>query len=310
VRLAVTWTKRTLVYCPSGAYGWDKQYAHLPTVWCLGGALLRIFFAALDEDRFGRIGYVDVDSKDPAIIVKCSPHPVLDLGEPGTFDDAGVNPACFVETESRMLLYYIGWQRNANVRAPYMLFAGVAETYDGQNFRRLSRTPILERTASEPFIRSAMSVIRDNDVFRSWYVSALGWTEINGTPYPEYVVRYAESSDGLVWRAYEQLTCIPLQGDEFGIGRPWVVKDPDKYRMWYSIRSRSEPYRIGYAESKDGLTWGRKDGECTITRSESGWDSAMVCYPCVSDINGQRTMFYNGNQHGLTGFGYATLETP
>jgi hypothetical protein len=34
----------------------------------------------------------------------------------------------------------------------------------------------------------------------------------------------------------------------------------------------------------------------------------MVCYPFVIDAAGKRYLFYNGNRHGATGFGYAILE--
>jgi hypothetical protein len=78
--------------------------------------------------------------------------------------------------------------------------------------------------------------------------------------------------------------------------------------MWYSIRSTTHPYRLGYAESTDGLHWIRKDDEVGIHTSSSGWDSEMICFPCVIDVAGQRYLFYNGNQHGKTGFGYAILE--
>jgi hypothetical protein len=78
--------------------------------------------------------------------------------------------------------------------------------------------------------------------------------------------------------------------------------------MWYSIRSHSRPYRIGYAESGDGLQWERRDDEAGIEASASGWDSEMICYAAVIDVNGRRLMFYNGNRHGATGFGVAELE--
>jgi hypothetical protein len=130
---------------------------------------------------------------------------------------------------------------------------------------------------------------------------------VNGEPYPRYVVRTTESVDGLVWSAGGS-PCIDLAGDEFGIGRPWVVRDPDRFRMWYSIRSHSRPYRIGYAESADGLQWNRRDGRAGIEVSASGWDSEMVCYAAVIDVNGRRLMFYNGNRHGATGFGVAVLD--
>ena len=305
----MNWRKHGLIYCPAGKHGWDRQYAHLPTPWAPPGAQgLRIYFAALDEQRFGRITYVDVDPGDPARILAESPEPVLDLGEPGTFDDSGVNPACMVPMESGYYLYYIGWQRTANPLAPYMLFAGAAATEDGVRFRRLSRSPLLERTNDEPFLRSAVTILRENGTLRCWYVSGRGWTEVNGAPFPEYIIRYAESRDGLRWKAYPDV-CIDLKAGEFGIGRPWIVNDGGLYRLWYSIRSRTEPYRIGYAESHDGLRWERHDELSHIPRSAEGWDSEMICYPAVIDCGGRRLMFYNGNRHGMTGFGYATLES-
>jgi hypothetical protein len=77
------------------------------------------------------------------------------------------------------------------------------------------------------------------------------------------------------------------------------------YRMWYSIRSLTQPYRIGYAESNDGVEWTRRDSGAGIERSSDGWDSAMICYAHVVRVDDRALMFYNGNKHGETGFGYA-----
>ena len=76
--------------------------------------------------------------------------------------------------------------------------------------------------------------------------------------------------------------------------------------MWYSHRGSS--YRIGYAESNDGIRWQRMDGNCTIDVSGFGWDTDMVEYPHVFDHGGARYMLYNGNNYGKTGFGLAVLE--
>jgi len=162
-------------------------------------------------------------------------------------------------------------------------------------------------TDVEPYLRSATSVLPTDHGYRAWYVSATAWTTVNDEPYPRYVVRCADSADGLRWPDRGRL-CIDLDDDEFGIGRPWVIHDTGCYRMWYSIRARSRPYRIGYAESADGVHWERRDHEAGIEASASGWDSEMICYAAVIDVNGRRLMFYNGNRHGATGFGVAELE--
>jgi hypothetical protein len=279
--------------------------AHLPTPELLDERTIRVHFATLDDRKYGRIGHVDVDPRDPTRVLREADEPALDLGLPGTFDDSGVNPACVVTVGGRRMLYYVGWQRVE--RVPYQMYAGLAEE-DGPRFRRTSAAPVLDRTDAEPFLRSATSVLFDGGRYRAWYVSARGWTEVAGKPLPIYVVRLTESADGRRWSDGGPV-CIEHQcDDEFGIGRPWVVRDPDRYRMWYSVRTRSGPYRIGYAESDDGARWTRRDADVGITRSEDGWDSEMVCHAAVLDVNGRRLMFYNGNGHGATGFGVAVLE--
>ena len=77
------------------------------------------------------------------------------------------------------------------------------------------------------------------------------------------------------------------------------------YRMWYSYRGQN--YRIGYAESKDGLRWVRKDKEVGIDLSKDGWDSEMIEYAYVFQHGKHKIMLYNGNGYGLTGIGYAVL---
>jgi hypothetical protein len=81
------------------------------------------------------------------------------------------------------------------------------------------------------------------------------------------------------------------------------VRDADRYRMWFSHRGRS--YRIGYAESGDGIVWQRRDEEAGIDVSPDGWDSEMIEYPCVVDAGSRRLMLYNGNGYGRTGIGLA-----
>ncbi len=301
------WRKLGLVHAPDGDRWWARSHAYLPTAEVRDDDCVRVYFSGLDEDSYGRIGYVDLAWDDPTRVVARSADPVLDLGPPGAFDDSGVSPSCIMEHGEARRLYYFGWQRMH--RVPYLLFAGLAESGDGgESFVRLQGTPVLDRTPDEQFVRSASTIIRDGRGYRMWYVSATGWTEWDGRAMPEYVVRSARSDDGVTWQADSRPSIELADQDEFGFGRPWVVRDPDVYRMWYSIRSRSRPYRIGYAESLDGESWTRRDDMAGIAASASGWDSEMICFPCVVDVGARRLMFYNGNGHGRTGFGVAELE--
>lgn len=302
------WRKRGLIYAPKGDLWWARSHAYVPTAEVIEDQeLIRVYFASWDKDQIGRIGYVDLDIDDPREILSLASEPILDTGDPGTFDDSGVTPSCVIEVNGQKYLYYFGWQRTARVR--YMLFCGLAISDDGgKTFKKYSRVPVLDRTPAEPFLRSATTIIVENNTFRMWYVSALKWINVGGRMYPAYVIRYAESDDGIHWSNNNPI-CIDFEtDDEFGFGRPWVIKDGELYRMWYSIRSKVRPYRIGYAESKDGLNWIRKDDEVGIVASIAGWDSEMICFPCVVDVKDRRYMFYNGNNYGQTGFGHAELE--
>ena len=76
--------------------------------------------------------------------------------------------------------------------------------------------------------------------------------------------------------------------------------------MWYSFRG--EQYRIGYAFSKDGMIWKRKDELAGIDVSPEGWDSEAICYSHVFQYGKKLYMLYNGNVYGKEGLGIAKLE--
>ncbi|HEY0381071.1 MAG TPA: hypothetical protein VGC72_02620 [Candidatus Elarobacter sp.] len=297
------WHKRGHVYVPDGTRPWARKYASFPTVDVVGD-VLRVYFSALDEQNVGRTGYVDLDASDPARILDVSSEPVLGAGEMGTFDDSGANAFSVVTHEGTKYLYYQGWQRTEQI--PYLIFTGLAtDRGTGGGFERYARTPVLDRTDDDPFLRGAPYVIKVAGGFRMWYVSCRRWLRDEHGLHYDVAIRRAVSDDGVRWTADERPCIVPESAGEYAVGRPSVLYEGGTYRMWYSIRSFDEPYRMGYAESADGIAWTRLDGEVGIERSADGWDSAMICYPHVVRVQDRLLMFYNGNQHGATGFGYA-----
>jgi hypothetical protein len=78
--------------------------------------------------------------------------------------------------------------------------------------------------------------------------------------------------------------------------------------MWYCVRGAS--YRIGYAESRDGLDWTRLDDAAGLAPPAAGWDSEMQAYPMALRDGARWVMLYNGNGYGATGFGAATADDP
>lgn len=273
----------------------------------LGDDRIRVYAAFSDEARVGRIGYVDVDARDPLRILGVAEQPALDIGVPGAFDDNGVSPICIVREGDDIHLFYNGWQLGARVR--YFLFLGLATSSDGgETYVRRSQVPILDRADGELFFRTAACVLRDGERWKMWYIGGGRWVDSHGKQVPEYNLRYLESDRFDRWGGPGRVAMDVRGGDEHGFGRPFVIREDDRYVMWYSARTMSKRYRIGYAESPDGVQWTRLDEQAGIDVSDSGWDSEMTAYPCVQKTRFGTYMFYNGNNYGETGFGVAILE--
>ncbi len=305
----MNWIKKGVIFAPDNNFDWMVSHASVPVVEEARPGVLRIYLGTRDKNGQSQVSFIEVDAREPEKVLYIHNQPILPLGRPGTFDDSGIMPSWIVNHENKKYLYYIGW--NVKVSVPYHLAIGLAISDDGgQNFHKISEGPILDRSFDEPFFNTAPCVMVEDGRWRMWYVSCTEWQEFE----PRYHVKYAESSDGISWQKTNRI-CIDYDEMTGAIGRPCVFKQANSYKMLYSYRGvhgyRTDPsqsYRLGYAESLDGLTWSRRDAEAGIERSASGWDSEMMEYCYVFEYEDRTYLFYNGNGFGKTGIGYAVLD--
>jgi hypothetical protein len=304
----VKWKRLGCVWAPDGSIPWAVSHAHIPTPYLLDRERIRVYFAVLDRQKFGRVTFVDVAAEDPSRVLYVHDRTCLDVGSLGAFDDCGAVPSCAIRVGDEVRLYYIGFQRT--FRTPYMLFSGMATSDTrAECFERCSPSPMLDRTADEPYSRGAPFVMTTASGFRMWYWSCTQWTQTDHGVHYNNSIRHATSRDGLRWEV-EPEPCLTPTGQEFSLGRPWVVETAaGQYTMLYSARAHDEKYRIGMAVSDDGVHWTREDHDVGLCRSAQGWDSEMVCYPATLQVQGRTYLFYNGNGHGSTGFGCAVLDS-
>lgn len=306
------WTKLGLVYGPDGTQDWAVTHAMVPTPVRLDDATIRVFVTFLDRVGIGRTGYVDVAATDPTRVLGVSPRPVLDIGQPGTFDENGVLACSVVKvTDMHWRMYYVGFELGTRIR--YRLLTGVADSHDaGASFTRASRTPALERSDAELYFRGGPFCLLQGGRYRLWYVAGSEWLDVDGKPMPVYDVRHVESDDGLSWPARGRVV-MPITGDdEHGFGRPWVLpRAGGGYRMFYSIRRKSlHAYRMGYAESDDGLHWTRQDERMNLDVSPGSFDAHAIMYAAPIEVDGRLYAFYNGDDFGRAGFAVARLDRP
>jgi hypothetical protein len=284
---------------------WMITHAMDPTVDHVEGDIFRFYFCGRNDSNQSLIGYADIDITKPTKIIKTPEKPILDLGSLGAFDDNGVTASCVVNHGNKKYLYYIGWKPRSTTR--FGLMTGLAISEDnGETYKRHSRAPILNLTDREPFsILTAPYVIKDENDWKMWYVSCEGWLHAD---LPTYNIKLATSQDGIHWEQ-DGTVCLDFKDEnETALARPCIQKEYGIYRMWIAYKTKTETYRIGYAESKDGIVWNRMDDLVGISTSESGWDSEMIEYPYVFNHNEKKYMVYNGNGYGENGAGLAVLE--
>lgn len=299
------WLKKGLIYEPPLDASWRDNSALTPTAFLLNEKVIRVYVSLRDKLGIGRIGYVDVDAKNPSEILKISKRPVLDIGRPGMFDDNGVILGDIIRVDGKIYMYYVGFQLVEKVK--FLAYTGLAiSSNNGESFERYSETPILDRSAEALYIRAIHSVLYEDNKFKVWYATGSGWEKINGNDYPQYDISYMESIDGINFAAKgDKIIRNNTQNLEYRIGRPRVYKERGAYIMNFTYGTIDGRYKAGQSLSQDGINWFREDSELGIDLSESGWDSKHLSYPSIIKFQDRTYMFYNGNDMGVHGFGYA-----
>lgn len=306
----ITWKKMGKIFAPSGD-GFFKTHATRPIPYKMAGNVLRLFFTSRDYDDRMIPTYIDVDVNNPSHVLDVQSCPVVNLGQIGMFDDSSVVLNSFLDVSDVTYFYYTGWKRR-RINVPFEFSIGILKwDRTSPSLERLYAGPIISQDRNHPFFAAAPFVIHENDRFRMWYCNGTGWRVVGDTAEPLYTVFYAESRDGITWEPQNK-PVIDYKFEGEVVSAPWVIKIRDKYHMWYSTRgsgSREEKnYTVGYAESPDGINWTRLDDRAGIDKSETGWDSEMVCYPSFFPHGDIVYMFYSGNHVGRGGIGYAIAE--
>lgn len=300
------WNKKGLIYCPNNEHKWEKDTFMTPHALLINDDTIRIYGGVRDEKGVSRIKYIDVSADNPSNIIKISEKPCLEIGNDGTFDDNGIILGDILFVNNEIWMYYVGFQHVQ--KAKFYAFSGLAISKDGgENFIRYSEVPIMDRTNKGKFGRCIHTVLYEDGIFKIYYAVIHDWKIINNIPYPSYNIWYTESKDGKNIKNSDDCLCIDTMGNEYRIGRPKVYRTDDGYEMLYTRDLISKEYLAGYAKSKDGKVWQRMDDELNLLKSNDGWDAQMACYPVKLKYKDKVYLFYNGNDMGRSGVGYAEL---
>ncbi len=295
---------------------WMEEFAQAPST-LIFPKFIRIYFSSRPKpDPSGQYisnsGFIDVDRNNLHKVIKISSQPIIPLGDLGTFDEFGIYPVSVIHHKQEYLAYYGGWTRCDSV--PFNVAIGIAKSDDGEIFHKIGEGPLLSYSIDEPFILSGPKIRRFNNKLYLFYIAGKKWIFSEGKAEPIYKIRLAISDDGIVWqKVNKDIIADKLEPDE-AQASPDVIYLNGIYHMFFcyrygtGYRSKERAYRIGYAWSEDLLNWTRDDSRAGIDVSDEGWDSEMICYPHVFEVDGSINLLYLGSQFGKFGFGLAILE--
>lgn len=314
-----SWNKLGKVFDPTerSTVSWMNEFAQAPCVLKFDD-FVRVYFscrpaADASGQYVSRLAYADLSRNDLREVIRISTTPPLSLGETGAFDEFGTYPTSVIRNKDEVWAYYGGWTRCESV--PFNVAIGLAISEDqGATFRRLGDGPVLSYSVDEPFILSGPKIRRFNDRWYLFYIAGKRWLPNSGKPEPVYSIRMATSADGINWNKHNRdLIENRLEPDECQAS-PDVFFSDGRYHMFFcyryglDYRNSRRGYRIGYAVSDDLVNWNRDDSKAGIGVSREGWDSEMISYPHVFELDGTIYMMYLGNHVGRHGFGLARLE--
>lgn len=294
------WRKLGLIFSPDNGPPWMASHAAVPFARRLSDSIYEVFFSSRDAAGRSNVGRVVLDIERPGKVLQLDSVPLLTPGELGEFDDSGAMLSWITPVNGTSYWYYIGWNLGRTV--PFRNSIGLALERGGSVDRAFAG-PIVDRSRDEPHFTASCCVLNEGALWRMYYLSCVGWLRMGERVTHRYHIKYAESTDGVEWMRNGHIAIDFQDSEEYAISRPSVLPASDGYQMWYSYRGHA--YKIGYAESVNGVDWQRMDAQSGIDVSATGWDSEMICYPHVVIHDDHELMFYNGNGYGASGFGLA-----
>ncbi|MCE7996139.1 MAG: hypothetical protein HEP71_29435 [Roseivirga sp.] len=298
----MTWQKQGNIFTPDQQRPWIQSHASLPIAQHLNEDIFRIFFSSRDEQNRSHIGFLDFDLKSRCI-EHISERSILSPGPVGSFDMNGISPGSVISYKGRLYLYYMGWGATKNGQFNNVIGLAISDPTH-TSFTKVRENPIIGLDSKDSLNLTYPFVMKMREGLQLWYGSNLHWGD--GIRPMHHHIKSAQSKDGLNWNKDDKVAIDLDNSDEFAVLRPTVIFEDGLYKMWYGYKGAA--YRIGYATSEDEVYWQRKDEDCGINPSASGWDSKEVTYPYVFVHQGSKYLLYNGNQYGKTGFGLAIWE--
>lgn len=212
-----------------------------------------------------------------------------------------INRATVLKVNNKYYMYYTG--QNGEFSK-----IGMAESSDGINWIKYENNPIIvpEKNNEGTNVMNPF-VMYDNEeaVFKMWYAA--------GEQFEPDVINYATSKDGIHWEKYKDNPILKKSSDGFDtykVGGCCVLKENNKYTMYYIGYTSLLEAQILWAESEDGINWVKHNSEPIIKGTKFAFDEDSVYKPSVvlNKKENESYLYYNGRRGATEYIGLAVKK--
>lgn len=191
---------------------------------------------------------------------------VLDLGEPGAYDDKNIESPMIVKTpDGKYTMWYRG---QSSVDDLGRVMRAVSD--DGIHWTKTGVVMVPAKSYEGNRI-DPMTVMYEDGIYKMWY---------GGEEDDETCACYATSVDGINWTRYDDNPVLDVSrhswDDEGSGGQHSVIRTESGYRMYYKgYGEDAEGWSFyGLAESDDGIDWDKK-GKVITPQPELGETTSL-----------------------------------
>ncbi len=299
----MAWRDLGVIFPVRNLAPWAVSHCYVPTAMQMEDRI-RVYASFWDANNYGRLGYVDVATKEPYHIIDYAKNPILADSALGNFDCHGVTPLSAIMSDDSIRLYYAGWQKFDLADKRYTIFTGLALNIPGSDmFVRFSDNYLMGPRNENELVRTGGMTLQDCGRWRTWFAAFHKLINVNGKHTPSYTLSTTSSDDGISWNNEEICVFPTVENAIMGYGRSAIWKVNDVYHGLFPVRAWNGRYsNICYSSSIDGIKWEPLSvNGMAFTTAHTCDNQTEVCFPSIIRQHDKTLMFYNGNDFGSDG---------